>query len=90
MTFVIRGTVRDPAGVPVPGARAYFVSGPGPYPDIAAVTNEHGEFALAAPSRGRFGIGCTADGFASEVTSVELPQAENAPVDIRLSPSGRR
>jgi Carboxypeptidase regulatory-like domain len=86
LAHVIRGTVRDADGLPIPQARAYFVSGPGSYPDTAAVTDENGEFALAAPSGGRYRIGCSADGFGSEVTPVELPQTEEARVEIRLSP----
>ena len=85
MAYVIHGTVRDASGLPVPQARAYFLSGPGPFPDIAAVTDPHGAFTLSAPSRGSYRIECAADGFAPEVTPIDLPQTGEAPVEIRLS-----
>jgi hypothetical protein len=86
MAYVIRGTVRDPSGAPVPGARVYFVGGPDPFPDVAAVTSEQGGFALSAPSGGRYRIESVADGFAPEVTAVDLPRAAETGVEIRLSP----
>jgi Carboxypeptidase regulatory-like domain len=85
LAYVIRGTVRDAGGLPVPQARAYFVSGPGSFPDTAAVTDEHGEFTLAAPSGGSYRIGCSADDYDSQVAPVELTQAEPAHVEIRLN-----
>ena len=82
---VIRGSVRDDGGRPVPHARAYFVSGPGPYPDVAAVADADGEFALGAPFGGTYEIGCSADGFASRVVAVDAGEAEEVGVEIRLA-----
>lgn len=87
MAYLIRGTVRDASGHPVPQARVYFRSGPGSFPDIAAMTDEEGGFTLSAPSSGTYRIESAADGFAPEVTDVDLPEAGEAPVEIRLSRS---
>ncbi|MFF7729781.1 carboxypeptidase-like regulatory domain-containing protein [Streptomyces sp. NPDC008001] len=59
---VIRGTVRDAAGAPVPGARVAFAGGPGPLPDVAAVTDGEGRFALTAPAAGTYTLVCRGDG----------------------------
>jgi hypothetical protein len=52
---VIRGTVRDASG-PVAGAVVSFVAGPTALPDIATLTDPHGEFALSAPIPGRYAV----------------------------------
>lgn len=84
MTKLIRGVVRDPQGLPVPQARAQFLSGPDPLPDIAALTDSDGTFILSAPSPGNYRIECTADGFVPVVTSVDLREAEEAHLEISL------
>jgi len=43
---VISGIVRDPNGRPVADARIYFIGGPVPLPDIAALTDAAGAFSL--------------------------------------------
>ena len=50
---VVVGTVRDPIDEPVPQGRVYIASGPEPVPDIAALTNVEGQFALTLPSCGQ-------------------------------------
>jgi hypothetical protein len=52
---VIRGTVRDASG-PVAGAVVSFVAGPTALPDIATLTDPHGDFALSAPIPGRYTV----------------------------------
>ena len=42
-TSIIVGLVRDSLGNPVPNARASFVVGPVPLPDIAALVDTSGE-----------------------------------------------
>jgi hypothetical protein len=67
-------------------ARVYFVSGPGPLPDIAALTNEEGRFILSAPSAGAYMIECNADGFTTEVVGVNVEEDEQD-IEFLLSPS---
>ncbi|HZA19990.1 MAG TPA: carboxypeptidase-like regulatory domain-containing protein [Actinomycetota bacterium] len=86
MSAVIHGIVRDRAGVPVSQARVYFVSGPDPFPDIAALTSEEGRFSLSAPSPGAYLIECNAEGFATEVIGVHVEGQEEG-VEILLGPA---
>ncbi|WP_394437026.1 carboxypeptidase-like regulatory domain-containing protein [Streptomyces sp. SGAir0957] len=57
----ITGVVRDASGAPVAGARVLFTDGPGPLPDIAALTDAGGRFSLGAPSPGTYTLMCRAD-----------------------------
>jgi hypothetical protein len=52
---VIRGSVRDDTG-PVAGAVVSFVAGPTALPDIATLTDTGGDFALSAPTPGRYTV----------------------------------
>ena len=58
---VIRGVVRDAAGAAVAQASVFFVRGPGRLPDVAALTDGQGRFALTAPRAGDYVIGSYAD-----------------------------
>ena len=86
MSSIIHGAVRDRAGVPVAQARVYFVSGPGSYPDIAALTNEDGRFTLSAPSPGAYLIECNADGYTTEVVGVNVEEVDQG-VEFLLNPT---
>lgn len=81
---VISGTVRDPQRQPVMDARAYFVDGPVPLPDIAVLTDSNGKFSLTAPVPGTYHIGCTADGFASTTTTVSVKSGQDVQIEIEL------
>jgi hypothetical protein len=83
MPQVIRGVVRDPDGSPVVQARVFIAEGPVPVPDVAILTDERGEFALAAPAPGTYRLGCAAEGFAQVTESVDAGERE-ARVEIRL------
>jgi hypothetical protein len=87
MAYLIRGVVRDAAGSPIPAARAYFVGGPEPFPDIAALTDQSGEFTLSAPAPGTYRIECAADGFSSRLTAVDVEEDEETRLEIRLLPA---
>jgi uncharacterized GH25 family protein len=71
----IRGQVLDSGGHPVAGARVFFLRGPGPLPEIAALSDAQGRFALATSRPGAFSIGVATDaqgsGEAEVVVSVE-------------------
>jgi hypothetical protein len=85
LTSLIRGTAEDPAGRPIPHARAYVVSGPGAFPDVAAVADEHGRFTLAAPAPGTYVVGCSADAFESTQAAVEVAPSGETHLRIRLN-----
>jgi protocatechuate 3,4-dioxygenase beta subunit len=62
---LIVGTVVDARGEPVAGATVYFVEGPVPLPDIAAVTDAEGRFTLTAPAPGPYTVGGAFDDVAA-------------------------
>jgi hypothetical protein len=80
----ISGRVLDASERPIPMARIYFISGPTALPDVAALTNEDGQFTLSAPCAGNYEISITADDFVSTTIRVTLKQGEQAAVVIRL------
>lgn len=82
MPSVISGIVRGPDGQPVPNARVYFTSGPVPLPEIAAITDDRGEFSLTAPVPGEYVIQGAADEFTSRSSKVKVKG--NAPVRVEL------
>jgi carboxypeptidase family protein len=84
MPAVIRGTVLTGSEEPLRGARVYFVRGPVPLPDIAALTAEDGSFVLSAPAGGEYQIGAAADGFAPSAVSVRVAEADSARVTLHL------
>lgn len=87
MVSVIAGVVRDAEGRPVAEARVYFTDGPGPLPDIAALTGRDGAFALSAPSDGHYVLGCSAEGFEPARQSVTVSGARRIDVHVRLDAS---
>ena len=86
MPYLIQGVVRDPSGSPIPAARAYFVGGPEPFSDIAALTNDEGRFTLSAPAPGAYRIECAAEGFSSRLAAVDVGEGEETHFEIRLTP----
>jgi hypothetical protein len=83
---VIRGTVLSSGGEPLRGARVYFVGGPVPLPDIAALAADDGSFSLTAPAAGDYEIGAAADGFAPSSAGIRVAEAGSADVTLRLEP----
>ena len=84
----------DDARRPVSGARVYFASGPGSFPDLAALTGEDGSFALSAPNAGTYAVQVQADGFAQATASVTLKAGEKRRIEVALrravEPKARR
>jgi hypothetical protein len=85
---LIRGVVVDETGAPIAGARVFFTSAPGPFPDIAALTDEAGKFTVGAPVPGRYSLASAADGFESEEAAVDVGDEGEAMLEIKLSRSG--
>lgn len=85
---VIAGVVVDAEGNPVEEARVYFVEGPVPLPDIAALTDSSGRFALSAPISGTYRLGVAFDGPAGlvqDTTTVEVSEeGVRRPLEVRL------
>jgi hypothetical protein len=82
---VVAGVVRDPAGDPVPQARVYIASGPVPVPDIAALTDAAGQFAMALPAAGTYEVACTAEGYAPSSTTVTAAGEQELRLELRLT-----
>ncbi|MGP4043970.1 carboxypeptidase-like regulatory domain-containing protein [Streptomyces sp. 2A115] len=59
---LITGVVRDASGAPVPDARVYLTAGPGPYPDIAALTDTAGTFTLSVRTESDYTLQCRIPG----------------------------
>ncbi len=85
--LVIAGMVVDAEGNPIEGARVYFVEGPVPLPDIAALTDDSGHFALSAPVSGTFQLGIASEGSAGLVqatTTVEVGEEQGIDLEVQL------
>lgn len=83
---VIYGVVKDSNGNPISQARVSFVAGPVPFPDIAALTDSKGTFALSAPVAGEYTIQVVADEFIIETVKIIIEnnnQKKN--IDITLT-----
>lgn len=81
---VISGIVRNPRGEPVAQARVYFIGGPVPLPDIAALTDSGGAFSLSAPTPGTYHIECAVEGFAPTVATVAVTEGQEVQLEIWL------
>lgn len=82
--MLVAGVVKDPTGKPVAGARVYFTSGPGGFPDIAGLTDEHGAFTLTAHGAGSYQLECAAEGYATASVTVAVRSGQDARVAILL------
>ena len=87
---VIRGTVRSRSGEPIVEARVYFTEAPAAMPDVAALTNDNGDFSLHAPVAGTYRIECTAEGSrqGSETVEATADQPEVRLVIELAEPTG--
>jgi hypothetical protein len=85
-TSVISGVIRDQAGNPVPQARVSFVGGPRELPDIAALTDINGNFALSAPVAGEYVIQVDSDEFVTMRVKFAVESNQGKHIEIRLSP----
>lgn len=81
----VGGVVRDAAGRPVAVARVAFTAGPGPLPEIAALTGSDGRFTRSAPRSGRYEVSVFGDDGGTAGTTVDVPAA-GAELAIDLPP----
>jgi hypothetical protein len=82
---IISGTVSDAAGNPIAGARVLLVGGPVALPDIAALTNEEGEFMISVPVAGAYRIQCVADEYRPAEVDAVVEAGTNPKLDIRVT-----
>jgi hypothetical protein len=80
------GTVRDEAGTAIAAARVFVTEGPGPFPDVAALTGEDGGFTLTLGVPGSYRLEFHAEGFTPASVHVTGETAEPSTVDVRLQP----
>ena len=85
ITSVIFGVVRDDNGNPVAEARVSFLAGPVPLPDIAALTDIDGSFALSAPGAGEYVIAVNIEQFVRKELKITLESNKEKHVAINLS-----
>jgi hypothetical protein len=76
--------VTDPAGRPIPEAQVFFTAAPVATPDIAALTDDDGAFALSAPSAGEYAVAISAPGFAAATAYVTIAASHDAAIDVTL------
>jgi hypothetical protein len=69
--ILISGTVSDNRGRPVSGARVFITSGPGTFPDIAALTDAKGEFCISVLMEGSYSVKCSAEGLGQATALVQ-------------------
>jgi Carboxypeptidase regulatory-like domain len=82
----ITSVVVDAEDNPIEEVRVYFAEGPVPLPDIAALTNRNGRFALSAPTSGPYQLGIASDGpagFLQETTTVEVGEVRSVEFEDR-------
>ena len=81
---LIRGEVRDQAGVPIEDARVWVSSGPVATADVAMLTDANGGFLLSVPTVGRYEIACAADGYLSAQQIVNVSSGQAVSIELRL------
>jgi protocatechuate 3,4-dioxygenase beta subunit len=79
----IYGVVRDESGRPLSGATVYIVAGTGSWLDIAALTNERGEYKLSGMNPGSYAVSAHHENFISTSVNVEIREAPSR-VDVTL------
>lgn len=82
----IRGHVVDPQGDPMAEAAVYIVAAPGSMPDIAQLTDDQGQFTIAAPVPGRYTVGVRSDRWGVVHTDVEVGSEEQVSVEVQFLP----
>ena len=79
----VRGTVKDPSGAAVPGARVEVTSDTS---QKAATSNAQGEFAIDRLRPGRYTVSVQRPGFAPfSATDVEVSPGRATPLDVALA-----
>jgi hypothetical protein len=85
----ISGTVRDPSGAVVAGARIEISGGALQQP-IVLRSDESGKFAAPNLSAGKYSVRVTKDGFDDLVTTVDLKGSAELPLNLTIAPQQTR
>src|SRR5438876_7643883 len=80
----ITGTVKDPSGGVVPGARIE-ITGEGPTQPIVLTTDESGKFAAPDLKPGKYSVRVTKDGFEPLVSAIELHGATDLQLKLVIA-----
>jgi hypothetical protein len=80
----VRGHVLTEQGAPVPGASVVIAQGPGPAPDIAAESDEAGEFVFDGLPAGSYVLQAFGPAGETGETSVDVPAGGSAEARIVL------
>ena len=80
----IVGVVRDADGKPIPHAALALVAGPGPIIEIAALTNERGEYEWTDLAAGEWTLAANADSFKPKQLTVRVTGGQTAQLDFTL------
>jgi carboxypeptidase family protein len=83
---VIIGVVRSGGG-PVPLARVFLESAPGPIPDVALLTDAEGRFTIGTVGPGSYRLTVHSDDHHPATVTVEIG-TQDATVEILLKPTG--
>ena len=75
----------DPSGQPVAEASVYIVASPVHMPDIAQLTDDHGQFVVSAPVAGRYTVGVRTDQWGSAQIDVEVGDKQPVSVEVKFS-----
>jgi len=79
----VYGVVRDESGMPLSGATVYIVTGTGSWLDIAALTNEKGEYKLGCTNLGSYLLSVHHENFMSASVNIEIREVPSG-VDVTL------
>lgn len=80
----LRTRIRGPDGHPVADAGLWIECASEPMPDIATLSDEHGEALMSVPASGRFAIVCAANGFSTTRTMIDATAETPTDVIIEL------
>lgn len=81
-TYSIEGIVTDRSGLPMPGVMVAIVDGTSSYPDIAAMTNNKGEFSFGPLNNGEYTVQAFREGLSKQAKA--SIKNENVKMTIRL------
>ena len=83
----IVGVVRDTAGKPIVRASIGLVKGPGPMIEMAALSDDRGEYAWPGLLPGEWTLSVHADGFKPQEGRVTVTASGTATLDFTLTPA---